>query len=82
MAAPKSGGKSTLPLIRAGMGAPEVREIEAWTDEDYRRATGLLTVLAANGQVDRQAVPGFEPAALRGAFGAMLRARALDAAAR
>ena len=92
MAAPKSippsrpaglsGGKSALPLIRAGMGAPEVGEIEAWTDEDYRRATGLLTVLAPNGQVDRQALPAFEPPALRGAFGAMLRARALDAAAR
>ena len=39
-------------------------------------------MLAANGQVDRQAVPAFEPAALRGAFGAMLRPRALDAAAR
>ncbi len=91
MAAPKTipprstglaGLNSSVPLVRAGMGAPEAREIEAWTDEDYRRATGLLTVLAANGQVDRQALPAFEPAALRGAFGAMLRARALDAAAR
>jgi len=77
-----SGGKSTLPLVRAGMGAPEVAEIEAWTDEDYRRATGLFTVLAANGEVDRQALPAFAPAALRAAYQAMLRARALDAAAR
>ena len=92
MAAPKSippsrpaglsGGKSTLPLIRAGMGAPDVAEIEAWTDEQYRRATGLFTVLSASGQVDRQAVPAFEPPALREAYRAMLRARALDAAAR
>ena len=91
MAAPKTipprstglaGLNSSVPLVRAGMGTPEVGEIEAWTDEDYRRATGLLTVLATNGQVDRQAVPAFEPAALRGAFGAMLRARAFDAAAR
>ena len=91
MAAPKSippsrpaglsGGKSTLPLIRAGMGAPDVAEIEAWTDEEYRRATGLFTVLSAGGQVDRQAVPAFEPPALRDAYRAMLRARALDAAA-
>jgi pyruvate dehydrogenase E1 component alpha subunit len=90
MAAPKTipprqpglaGLNSSVPLVRAGMGAPEVGEIEAWTDEDYRRATGLLTVLAANGQVDRPAVPAFEPAELRGAFGAMLRARAFDAAA-
>jgi TPP-dependent pyruvate/acetoin dehydrogenase alpha subunit len=92
MAAPKSippsrpaqlsGGKSTLPLIRAGMGAPELAEIEAWTDEEYRRATGLFTVLSASGQVDRKAVPAFEPQALRDAYRAMLRARALDTAAR
>src|SRR4029077_18140071 len=81
MAAPKTipprqpglaGLNSSVPLVRAGMGTPEVAEIEAWTDEDYRRATGLLTVLAANGQADRQAVPAFEPPALRSAFGAML----------
>jgi pyruvate dehydrogenase E1 component alpha subunit len=93
MAAPKSippsrpaglsGGKSSLPLIGAGMGAPEIGEVEAWTDEDYRSATGLFRVLAGDGRtaVDRAAVPAFEPAALRDAFGAMLRARALDAAA-
>ncbi|HEX3905544.1 MAG TPA: thiamine pyrophosphate-dependent enzyme [Polyangia bacterium] len=77
-----SGGKSSLPLIRAGMGAPEITEIEAWTDDDYRRATGLFAVLPANGQVDRRRLPAFEPAALRDAYRAMLRARALDAAAR
>ncbi|HVV53534.1 MAG TPA: hypothetical protein VHO06_28010, partial [Polyangia bacterium] len=91
MAAPKSipptrpaglaGGKSSLPLIRAGMGAPELTEIEAWRDEDQARATGLLTVLGAGGKVDRRALPAFEPAALRDAYCAMLRARALDAAA-
>jgi pyruvate dehydrogenase E1 component alpha subunit len=89
MAAPKSippsrpaglsGGRSSLPLVRAGMGAPEVGEIEAWTDEAYRRATGLFTV---DGQVDRTSLPAFEPVALREAYQAMLRARALDAAAR
>jgi pyruvate dehydrogenase E1 component alpha subunit len=84
-----SGGKSTLPLVRAGMGAPEVAEIEAWTDEDYRRATGLFTVLSPKeqtkgqkGQIDRTSLPAFEPAPLREAYRAMLRARALDAAAR
>jgi pyruvate dehydrogenase E1 component alpha subunit len=77
-----SGGKSKLPLVRAGMGAPEVAEIEAWTEEDYRRATGLFTVQSTSGQVDRKALPTFEPAALREAYQAMLRARALDAAAR
>ena len=28
------------------MGAPELAEIEAWSDEDYRRATGLVSLLA------------------------------------
>jgi pyruvate dehydrogenase E1 component alpha subunit len=91
MAAPKAtpprsagvaGLNSSVPLVRAGMGAPEVAEIEAWTDEEYRRATGLFTVLSAGGEVDRKAVPAFEPGALREAYRAMLRARALDAAAR
>ncbi len=92
MAAPKTspprstglaGLNSSVPLVRAGMGAPDVAEIEAWTDEDHRRATGLLSVLPADGQkIDRAAVPAFEPAALREAVRAMLRARALDAAAR
>jgi pyruvate dehydrogenase E1 component alpha subunit len=74
--------KSSLPLVRAGMGPPELAEIEAWTDDDYRRATGLVSLLAANGKVDRAALPVFEPPALRDAYRAMLRARALDAAAR
>jgi pyruvate dehydrogenase E1 component alpha subunit/2-oxoisovalerate dehydrogenase E1 component alpha subunit len=76
-----TGGKSSLPLIRAGMGAPEATEIEAFSDEAYRRATGLVTLLAANGKLDRKKIPAFEPAALRDAYRAMLRARALDAAA-
>jgi pyruvate dehydrogenase E1 component alpha subunit len=91
MAAPKTipprqaglaGLNSSVPLVRAGMGAPEVAEIEAWTDEDYRRATGLVSLLTADGKVDRAALPAFEPPALRDAMRAMLRARALDAAAR
>jgi pyruvate dehydrogenase E1 component alpha subunit len=91
MAAPKAtpprsagvaGLNSSVPLVRAGMGTPEVAEIEAWTDEQHRTATGLFAVLSAGGQVDRQAVPAFEAPALREAYRAMLRARALDAAAR
>jgi hypothetical protein len=36
-----AGLNSSEPLVRAGMGAPGVSEIEAWSDEDYARATGL-----------------------------------------
>ncbi|HXT94716.1 MAG TPA: thiamine pyrophosphate-dependent enzyme [Polyangia bacterium] len=97
MAAPKTipparppvlaGLNSSEPLVRAGMGAPGVSEIEAWSDEDYARATGLQSILGPagkvdHGKVDRAALPAFEPAALRDAYRAMLRARALDAAAR
>jgi pyruvate dehydrogenase E1 component alpha subunit len=92
MAAPKTvpparppalvGLNSSVPLVRAGMGAPEASEIEAWDDQDYARATGLLSILAADGKVDRRALPVFAPAALGDAFRAMLRARALDGAAR
>lgn len=95
MAAPKTipprstglaGLNSSVPLVRAGMGTPEVAEIEAWSEADYQRATGLLSLLPKDGKesskVDRAALPAFEPAALRDALRAMLRARALDAAAR
>jgi pyruvate dehydrogenase E1 component alpha subunit len=59
------------PRIRAGMGDVAAPAIEAWRDEDYRRATGLLTS-------EGQAVPpGLSPATLRDAFGAMLFSRAL-----
>jgi TPP-dependent pyruvate/acetoin dehydrogenase alpha subunit len=91
MAAPKtvppvrpsglSGGKSSLPLIRAGMGTPELAEIEAFSDADYQRATGLISLLTKDGKVDRAALPAFEAPALRDALRAMLRARALDGAA-
>jgi pyruvate dehydrogenase E1 component alpha subunit len=81
-----AGLNSSVPLVRAGMGTPEVVEIEAWTDEAHRRATGLLSVLPHGGrngnEVDRAALPAFEPAVLRDALRAMLRARALDVAAR
>ena len=68
MAGPQNEKK---PRIRAGMGDVAAEAIEVWSDEDYRRATGLLTS-------EGQAVPpGLAPATLRDAFGAMLFARAL-----
>ena len=68
MAGPQNEKK---PRIRAGMGDVAAESIEVWSDEDHRRATGLLTS-------EGQAVPpGLAPATLRDAFGAMLFARAL-----
>ena len=54
-----------LPKIRAGMGDVDAPVVEAWSDDDYRRATGLGTILSPDGKADRAGVPALEPAALR-----------------
>jgi pyruvate dehydrogenase E1 component alpha subunit len=66
-----------LPKIRAGMGDVGAAVVEAWSDDDYRRATGLATALSADGKADRAAVPALAPAALRECYRTMLRIRAL-----
>jgi pyruvate dehydrogenase E1 component alpha subunit len=89
MAAPKSvppsrppsglsGGKSSLPLIRAGMGDPALAEVVAWTDDEYRRATGLYGVLPPA----KGGAPAIDAAVLRDALRTMTRMRALDERAR
>ena len=74
MAAPKTipparpSGLSGGQVVAAARSAPAwarpmSTEIEVWTDEDYRRATGLCRrLLAANGKVDRAALPGVRAA--------------------
>lgn len=65
--------------IRAGMGDVESPAVEVWSDEDQRRATGLLQVLVPDGSVvDAAALPDLKPAALREIYRGMLRARLLD----
>ena len=39
------GGSITTPTLRAGMGDPDALSVEIWTDEVYRRATGLQAIL-------------------------------------
>ena len=68
-----------LPKIRAGMGDVEAPSVEAWSDDDYRRATGLLAILSPEGKADRAGVPPLPPEALRECYRTMLRLRALDA---
>jgi pyruvate dehydrogenase E1 component alpha subunit len=63
------------------MGEFDATFVDAWSDEDYARATGLSTIVAADGTVDRAALPKIDPARLLEAFGTMLRLRALDARA-
>ena len=67
-----------LPKIRAGMGDMESPTVEAWSDDEYRRATGLGTILSPEGKADRAGVPALAPEALRECYRTMLRIRALD----
>ncbi len=71
-----------LPKIRAGMGDVDALVVEAWSDDDYRRATSLGTILSPDGKADRAGVPALEPAALRECYRTMLRIRALGDRAR
>ena len=71
-----------LPKIRAGMGDVDAPVVEAWSDDDYRRATSLGTILSPDGKADRAGVPALEPAALRECYRTMLRIRALGDRAR
>jgi pyruvate dehydrogenase E1 component alpha subunit len=73
---------ATPSRIRAGMGDVEAPSVEIWSDEDYRRATGLQTLLSPEGRANRATLPAVAPEALRDAYRAMLRLRALDQAAR
>jgi pyruvate dehydrogenase E1 component alpha subunit len=66
-----------LPKIRSGMADLEAPAVEAWNDEDYRRATGLGSILSPDGSADRAGVPALAPEALRECYRAMLRLRAL-----
>jgi len=71
-----------LPKIRAGMGDVEAPAVESWSDEDWRRATGLGKILAPDGKADRAGVPPLPPEALRDCYRTMLRIRALGERAR
>src|SRR5581483_11991889 len=80
-AAPELGG-AAVPAgprkVRAGMGDVEAELVEVWTDEDHRRATGLLRVLDEQGQADPAAVPSIDPARLVEIYRAMVRIRTID----
>lgn len=52
--------------------------VEAWTDEDYARATGLFQILDEDGRAAAAQVPKLEPAALLRMFEGMLTSRVLD----
>lgn len=66
-----------LPKIRSGMADLEAPVVEAWSDDDYRRAAGLGSILSADGSADRAGVPALAPEALRECYRTMLRIRTL-----
>jgi TPP-dependent pyruvate/acetoin dehydrogenase alpha subunit len=66
-----------LPKIRAGMGDVESPAVEAWSDDDWRRATALGQILSPDGTAERAGVPPLAPEALRECYRTMLRIRAL-----
>lgn len=70
------------PSLRAGMGDVDAPSVEVWTDEDYRRATGLAAILSPEGRADPAAVPAAAPEVWRHAYRAMLCLRAVDQVAR
>jgi pyruvate dehydrogenase E1 component alpha subunit len=84
MAAPpgKSKASSSKPAVpskvRAGMGDLTSEFVEIYTDLDYQRATGLLSILGPDGRADIARVPRLEPATLLAMYRAMLRIRLLD----
>jgi pyruvate dehydrogenase E1 component alpha subunit len=69
---------SVPQTIRAGMGDLDADFIEVWSDEDQRRATGLLTILGEDGEADPRAVPALDAAVLREIYQGMVRIRIVD----
>ena len=63
------------------MGDVETPFVEAWSDDEHLRATGLATILRPDGTVaaaERGALPAIEPAVLREMYRGMLLGRLLD----
>jgi len=66
-----------LPKIRSGMADLEAPAVEAYSDDDYRRATGMGSILSPEGSAERAGVPALAPEALRECYRTMLRIRVL-----
>ena len=78
-APPRDKAPPAVPSkIRAGMGDVDADFVEVWSDEDYRRATGMLAILDEDGRADARAVPAIAAAALREMYRGMVRIRIID----
>jgi pyruvate dehydrogenase E1 component alpha subunit len=74
----KAPAPAVVKKIRAGMGDVESESVEVWSDDDYRRATGLLSILREDGVADASALPTIEAATLREIYRGMVRIRIID----
>lgn len=63
---------------RARSGQSEATEVQCWTDEDWRNATGLIQILDEQGRADPARVPALAPAELIRLYRGMRLSRTLD----
>jgi pyruvate dehydrogenase E1 component alpha subunit len=75
---PNKPGSKVPSKVRAGMGDVTSEFIEIYSDEDYRRATGLLSILGPDGRADAATLPRIAPEVVLAMYRAMLRIRMLD----
>jgi pyruvate dehydrogenase E1 component alpha subunit len=66
------------PADKLRSGQLTCESVEAWTDADYARATGLMRILGEDGQADESAVPKLSPDELVRIYQGMLTSRLLD----
>lgn len=75
-------GKPSAPQlpekVRAGMGDVTSEFVEVWTDAAYQRATGLWSILDADGRARAKDVPQLAPEAWRRIYRGMRLVRMLD----
>ena len=77
-AAPEAQAAALVSKVRAGMGDVSSQYVTVYSDEDVERATGLLSILGADGKAAAARVPTVEPATWLAIFRGMLRVRLLD----
>lgn len=82
-ATPGNGAGAPTPRLgtsktRSGMDVELGERVEAWTDEDWTRATGLFQILDEQGKADPARVPALAPAELVRLYAGMQLSRLLD----
>jgi pyruvate dehydrogenase E1 component alpha subunit len=66
------------PTDKRRSGQLSCESVEAWSDADYARATGLFRILGEDGRADEAAIPKLSSDELVRVYEGMLRSRLLD----